>query len=266
MTTDKRTTLPADVLKQIEHWSTTYRDPILAMPPGLQEAIAGTYLLARGIDEIEDHPELDALTKNLLLNGVSMALQTRAIDARLRRLFAGYRSTLPEVTLRLADWCRLPPPEIAPRIVDTFAAMAAHMAVWARRGWQIHDVDDLDHYMFSAACVMGMLLCDLWAWHDGTQVNRTLMMGCARGVQAANILADRAVDRSRGVDFAPDGWGVPELAKYVRTELAVADRLYISLPERSPAHVWLTASITGARAALEAAGRSADISVEGARR
>ncbi len=225
-------------LSEARQWSTTYYRPLLAMPPGLQEAKVSFYLLFRGIDEIEDHPALAATVKDTVLTEVACALQTRNIAGRLDAAFAEHRDVLPDVSLRLADWCALAPPSIAPRILDAAIAMANRMAVWSRRGWRMRDVDDLDEYAFSVAGVVATLLGDMWAWHDGTQVDRGQMMSYARGCQAANILADLAVDRERGVDFLPEGWTVADLATYVHTELSLADRWMATLPDPGPARVW----------------------------
>ncbi|WP_431937756.1 squalene/phytoene synthase family protein [Nocardia grenadensis] len=238
-------------LDEVRRWSTTYHRPLSQMPPGLQEAKVSFYLLFRGIDEIEDHPELDASVKEMLLTDVACALQTRNIDGRLRIAFADHHDALPEVSLRLADWCELAPAFIAPRIVDAAIAMANRMAVWSTKEWRLHDVDDLDHYTFSVAGVVATLLCDMWAWHDGTQVDRSQMMSYARGVQAANILAGLAVDRERGIDFLPDGWAVTDLMSYAGTELALADRMVAALPTPGPAHTWCSRAMEVARAQLD---------------
>ncbi|PJN32306.1 phytoene/squalene synthase family protein [Streptomyces sp. CB02959] len=240
-----------EALTVLRRHSATYVEPVMAMPPRLHETMAATYLIMRGIDEIEDHPDLPPDVKDQLLTGVSCALQTRNIPGRLQAVFADHRDALPAVTLRLADWCALAPPEIAPRVLDAFTAMADRMAVWARRGWRIRDVDDFDHYVFSVAGVLGMLLCDLWAWYDGTRVDRSLMLGYARGIQGANILADLNTDRERGVDFLPAGWGAAELVDYVTTELTAADRMTLSLPDPGPARTWCTRPLAVAWAEVQ---------------
>lgn len=246
MTTDLNS-----ALDEVHRWSTTYYRPLSEMPPGLQEAKVAFYLLFRGIDEIEDHPELAASVKETLLTDVACALQTRNINARLRIAFAEHHDALPEVSLRLADWCELAPAFIAPRIVDAAVAMAHRMAVWSTKDWHLHDIDDLDHYTFSVAGVVATLLCDMWAWHDGTQVDRSQMMSYARGVQAANILAGLAVDRERGIDFLPDGWTVTDLMSYTGSELALADHMVAALPARAPAHVWCSRAMEVAWAQLD---------------
>ncbi|QDY77385.1 squalene/phytoene synthase family protein [Streptomyces qinzhouensis] len=243
--------LLTDALTELRRHSVTYVDPIMAMPPRLKEAKTAVYLLMRGIDEIEDHPFLDSAAKDQLLTDVACALQTRNTEARLKAAFADHHDFLPPVTLRLADWVALAPADIAPRIVDAFVAMADRMALWARRDWRIRDVDDFDHYVFSVSGVLATLLCDLWAWHDGTRVDRSLMMGYARGIQGANILADLQVDRERGVDFLPDGWTSAELSDYVLVELTLADKMFACLPDPGPARIWCTRPLQIAWAALQ---------------
>ncbi|MGW2184438.1 squalene/phytoene synthase family protein [Streptomyces sp. NPDC001719] len=242
--------LLTEALSTVRRHSVTYYEPVMAMPPGLHETMASVYLLMRGIDEIEDHTDLSTSVKDRLLTDVSCALQTRNTREQLRGVFAEHRACLPEVTLRLADWCQLAPPSIAARVIDGCAALAERLAVWARRDWRIRTVDDLDHYIFSASATLGTLLCDLWAWHDGTRADRSLMMGYARGVQGANILADQRADRDRGVSFLPQGWGVAELATYVRTELRVADQFFAALPSPGVGRDWCSRPLGNAWTAL----------------
>ncbi|MBO9998113.1 MAG: phytoene/squalene synthase family protein [Cyanobacteria bacterium SID2] len=222
-----------DALEVLKETSRTFYIPISLLPSALKEAVASAYLCMRAIDEIEDHSELENSTKAQLLRSISLSLQTGTGDPTSDRFGADWgdvRSKLPEVTLRVDEWAKLAPDSIAPRIWDATAAMADRMAMWAERNWTIRTVTDLDSYTFSVAGAVGLLLSDLWAWHDNTQTNRMEAIGFGRGLQTVNILRNAREDRSRGVDFFPDGWTTSDMQAYARRNLELADRYTRALP------------------------------------
>lgn len=176
----------------VRSYSTTWYEPVLSMPPGLNEATTSAYLCMRGIDEIEDHPTLDASSKATLLRGVSRLLQGRFTAGDFVALLHS-RSELPEVTQRLGEWAKLAPAAIAPRVLETFAAMAERMAEWVEAGFAVHTEADLNRYTYTVSGTLVLMLSDLWAWHDGTRTNRTYGVGYGRALQAVNILIDREV-------------------------------------------------------------------------
>ncbi|MBD2778023.1 squalene/phytoene synthase family protein [Iningainema tapete] len=222
-----------EALEILKETSRTFYIPIVRLPHGLQEAVTSAYLCFRAIDEIEDNPELDNLTKAKLLRAISLTLQAGS-DGFGVDVFSLALSTqenlLPEVTMRIREWTLLAPATIAPRIWDATAAMADRMAYWAENEWKIRDETDLDRYTFGVAGAVGLLLSDLWAWYDGTQTNRTLAIGFGRGLQAVNILRNHIEDLSRGVDFYPEGWSAENMQKYARRNLTLADAYINSLP------------------------------------
>jgi farnesyl-diphosphate farnesyltransferase len=227
--------LPQKALEALETTSRTFFVPISRLPAGLMEAVGSAYLCMRAIDEIEDHPTLDASTKQGLLRRISQALQSApACDGRDNG-WTDWQSPvpeteLPEVTRYLLDWIKLAPHNIAPRIQDATAAMADRMAGWVASNWSVHTEADLDQYTFSVAGSVGLLLSDLWAWYDGTQTDRQDAIGFGRGLQAVNILRNRAEDLLRGVDFFPDGWDEARMQAYARRNLQAADAYVASLP------------------------------------
>lgn len=241
----------ADAHAVIRRYSTTWYEPVVALPPRLNEAASCAYLLMRGIDEIEDHPQLDAGAKAALLRQVARILQTRYVPHDFRAAFDGRESVLPDVTLRLAEWVFLAPPDIAPRVVDTFSTMAARMADWVERDWRIRAARDLDEYTYAVAGTLVLLLSDLWSWFDGTRSDRTCGIAYGRALQAANILADRREDATRGVDFWPHDWTLAHMLDYVDAEFAGANRYVDMLPPASPARAFCEAPLRRARAAVE---------------
>ncbi|MDZ8189124.1 MAG: phytoene/squalene synthase family protein [Nostoc sp. ChiSLP02] len=246
--------LRTDALQILKETSRTFYIPISLLPPGLQEAVASAYLCMRAIDEIEDHPELDNLTKRKLLRTISLTLQAGVdgfpVDAFFAG-FSGYENSLEEVTLRIREWSLLAPETIAPRIWDATAAMADRMGYWAERNWKIYTESDLDRYTFGVAGAVGLLLSDLWTWYDGTQTNRTQAIGFGRGLQAVNILRNHTEDLRRGVDFFPQGWSAANMHEYARRNLMLAESYTKALPH-GPALDFCQIPLTLANGTLEA--------------
>ena len=242
-------------LLALEETSRTFFVPISRLPAGLMEAVGSAYLCLRAIDEIEDHPQLDGATKQGLLRRISQALQCApdhdSPDGWVDWQFPVPDTELPEVTRSLVEWIRLAPRSIAPRIQDATAAMAERMAGWVACNWAIHNQADLDHYTFSVAGAVGLLLSDLWAWYDGTQTDRQEAIGFGRGLQAVNILRNHAEDLQRGVDFYPAGWDSARLQDYARRNLYYAD-LYVNHLPPGPALDFCRMPLALAYATLDA--------------
>ena len=156
-----------DALRVLAETSRTFYIPVIRLPAGLLEAVGSAYLCLRAIDEVEDHPDLEAPVKAAILRHISRALLEAADGQKWERLsqgLAGYGDALPEVTLRLEEWLRLPPDSIAARVWDATAAMADRMARWVDAGFEVRGEADLDTYTFVVAGAVGLLLSDLWAW------------------------------------------------------------------------------------------------------
>jgi farnesyl-diphosphate farnesyltransferase len=220
---------PTDILRET---SRTFYLSIIKLPSGLREAVMSAYLTLRGIDEIEDHPRLGKPVKIQLLRNISFYCQELAAGRAdgLYTAIEAYLDDLPEVTRRLSEWIALAPRTIAPAIWEANASMALRMAYWVDRDWQIHTKTDLDDYTFSVAGAVGLLLSDLWNWYDGTTTHKGDAVGFGRGLQAVNILRNRAEDLARGVDFFPDGWNETEVRLYAIYNLSLADAYVGSLP------------------------------------
>ncbi|MEM0979026.1 MAG: phytoene/squalene synthase family protein [Cyanobacteria bacterium P01_H01_bin.58] len=234
--------------------SRTFYIPISLLPSTLQEAVASAYLCMRAIDQIEDHPGLDYTVKAKLLRQISLNLQGGTESSKVNDFVVGlhgFEDHLEEVSLRIGEWALLAPDSIAPRIWDATAAMADRMAYWAERNWMIHTEAELNQYTFSVAGAVGLMLSDLWAWHDGTQTSRTEAIGFGRGLQCVNILRNHGEDLERGVDFYPDGWTSDDMHRYARRNLALADAYTAALP-KGPALRFCKIPLALAHATLDA--------------
>ena len=226
--------LTEDALQILESTSRTFYIPISRLPAMLLAAVGSGYLCMRAIDEIEDHPDLESKSKELLLRSISRTLQSAGNSLRNEDFLVTdplFRERLPEVTVRLGDWVRLAPSTIAARIWDATAAMADRMASWVASNWAIQTEADLDSYTFGVAGAVGLMLSDIWAWYDGTRTDRFNAIGFGRGLQSVNILRNREADQARGVDFFPCGWDTTCMQAYARRNLAFADAYMQALPE-----------------------------------
>ena len=218
----------SDLHRVLKETSRTFFIPISRLPERLQETIGAAYLCMRAIDEIEDHPTLDNQAKASILRKLSWALQAQLAsddpesNATLEAIFLPYRKILPEVTLRISDWLAHSPQDIAPRIWDATIAMADRMAYWVENNWQIRTEADLNSYTFSVAGAVGLLICDIWTWFDGSQVDRLSAIYFGRGLQSVNILRNRQEDNQRGVNFYPSDWTDEQMFAYARKNMEQA--------------------------------------------
>ena len=210
----------------LKETSRTFYIPITYLSKGLQEAVASAYLCMRAIDEIEDHPELPAKDKSHLLLSIHQILQKPFNEDTLIDLLQPYQSTLPKVTLKLSDWIKVCPSGIDKKMLEATATMAKGMAKWVQKDWVINSEEDLDDYTYYVAGLVGVMLSDIWKWHDGTETDQRLAIAFGRGLQAVNILRNYKEDETRGVSFFPEGWELEDMFAYARRNLELAD-LYI---------------------------------------
>ena len=222
----------SDLLRVLRETSRTFFIPIIRLPIKLQEAIGAAYLCMRAIDEIEDHPSLDNQAKASILHGLSWALQAQLASddpvngSLLKAVFLPYTRILPEVSLRISDWLSHVPAGIAPRVWEATIAMADRMAYWAENNWRIKTEADLNSYTFSVAGAVGLLICDIWTWFDGSQVDRLAAIHFGRGLQSVNILRNRDEDNRRGVSFFPSGWSEKQMFRLCAQEYRTGKSRY----------------------------------------
>lgn len=226
-----------EAFRILEKTSRTFFIPISYLTDGLKEAVAAAYLCMRAIDEIEDHPNLSPKVKHDLLMETSKLLKSKHLDRKmLTSLYKPYQSKLPEVTLRLADWLKICPQPLQTRVTEATSTMAQGMAGWVTKDWQIKTEQDLDDYTYYVAGLVGVMLSDIWEWHDETKTDRDLAIAFGRGLQSVNILRNRSEDKDRGVNFFPEGWGEQEMFDYARRNLSLGDTYIESLNPGSILH------------------------------
>ncbi|MCM3164930.1 squalene/phytoene synthase family protein [Metabacillus litoralis] len=227
--------LQKEAMEVLKATSRTFYIPITFLKKDLKDAVAVAYLAMRAIDEIEDHQELSNDVKHDLLMEVSqLLLEENFNNQKYNEVVSPYKDVLPEVTLRLADWLSLTPTGAKSRVQAATSEMAMGMAKWSKAGWDIKTREDLDDYTYYVAGLVGVMLSDLWQWHDGIETDRDLAIGYGRGLQAVNILRNQHEDMDeRGVSFVPDGWNQNELFSYANENLAMANEYIKSINKRT---------------------------------
>lgn len=224
--------LQKESMAMLKETSRTFFIPISFLEPPLKKTVASAYLCMRAIDEIEDHPDLADDVKQKLLLATSHLLKTGFDRGQYENLVSPYAHTLPAVTLRLADWISVCPPEIVETVKNYTAIMAEGMAKWVEKKWIITTKEDLDDYTYYVAGLVGVLLSDLWRWHDGTETDPELAIGFGRGLQAVNMLRNYDEDLERGVTFVPDGWNRDDMFTYANENLAQANQYVKSIKNK----------------------------------
>ncbi len=255
--------IQTEIMRVLKETSRTFAIPVAFLPHKLKDTISIAYLCMRALDEIEDHVSLENKVKASILRKTSQNLQAYSYSnsvigkGDLNSVFAPYKSLLPEVTLRLEEWLANTPNVIAPRLVDATSCIADRMAFWAEINWLIESESDLNSYTFSVAGAVGLLICDIWAWFDGSQLDRFNAVNFGRGLQAVNMLRNRDEDLQRKVDFFPVGWSKGEMATYARKHLESVKAEVKSIPENAY-HQFVRIPLHLAEATLAAieAGRS----------
>lgn len=226
-------TLHKEAMHMLKQTSRTFYVPISLLGATLKRTVGSAYLCMRAVDEIEDHETMDAETKQGLLRATSDLLKSGFDRKAYEQLVKPYAEILPEVTLRLSDWLDFCPDDIVAKVKESTGVMAAGMADWTEKNWQVKTQEDLDDYTYYVAGLVGVMLSDIWEWYDGTETDRKLAIGYGRGLQAVNMLRNQQEDAERGVKFFPDGWGTKEMFTYAEGSLALADEYMKDIQTRN---------------------------------
>ncbi|WP_067479344.1 squalene/phytoene synthase family protein [Actinomadura hibisca] len=216
----------ADADRVLRETSRTFSIPISQLPDGLRETVTSAYLMMRAIDEVEDGLAFEPHDRTRVLLHIARTLQG-ALGRATVEFDTAMLAPGPEVTRRIAEWAALAPAAVAPHIWEATSGMAYRMADWTASAHTIETESDLDAYTFSVAGAVGLLLSNLWAWHDATLTSTVHAIGFGRGLQSVNMLVNRADDLERGVDFYPRGWDYVDMRSYAGRHLALGD-IYLS--------------------------------------
>ena len=248
--------LKLDAVEMLRRTSRTFYLSIVGLPSGIREAVMSSYLSLRALDEIEDHARLQKQAKIDLLCDISECLQSHDFNVprRVPMLLKAYGDELPEVTSRMDEWLNLAAKSVRPHILEATSVMARRMAYWVGSEWRINTKHDLDRYTFTVAGAVGVLLSQLWLWYDGTPSRRADAIRYGRGLQAVNILRNRAEDCARGVDFFPKGWAEEDFRVYAKANLSRGDDYVQGFP-LGPARRFCQGPQALAYATLEALSR-----------
>ncbi|AMQ06654.1 MULTISPECIES: squalene/phytoene synthase family protein [Sporosarcina] len=225
--------LQKEAMHVLKLTSRTFYIPIKLLNPTLRKTVGSAYLCMRAIDEIEDHEDLEAETKQHLLRSTSKLLQTDFDDVAYQQLLKPYENLLPEVTLRLGDWLSVCPESIIDKVKESTSIMADGMARWVEKDWVVKTKEDLDEYTYYVAGLVGIMLSDIWELYDGTITDRDLAIGYGRGLQAVNMLRNQDEDADRGVRFIPDGWDRNDMFAYATANLNKADEYIESIDTKN---------------------------------
>lgn len=237
-------------MTMLQKTSRTFYIPISRLGLGVKEAVTSAYLCMRAIDEIEDHEEIADSLKIELLLGLHEAFKSSDVIDRTQKLLSPYKDVLPAVTMQLDEWALLCPPSVNHVIFRYTSMMAKEMAEWVEHQFVIRTEADLDRYTYSVAGMVGEMLSEIWFWHDGTKSDSVKAVAFGRGLQAVNILRNKAEDAERGVNFFPEGWGQKEMLQYTRRNLKLADA-YVKELKTGPAVAFCKIPLTLAHATVK---------------
>eukprot|EP01017_Pseudomicrothorax_dubius_P009790 TRINITY_DN133_c0_g1_i1.p1 TRINITY_DN133_c0_g1~~TRINITY_DN133_c0_g1_i1.p1 ORF type:complete len:288 (+),score=44.88 TRINITY_DN133_c0_g1_i1:184-1047(+) len=209
---------------------------IMELPPGLKEITMAAYLCNRGVDEIEDHPNLPKAVKIGLLHNVSHAYRAGTDSVKpIEFTFKGkdYSKVLPEATTRISEWAMLPSKDFAPSVWEISDAVTLRMAYWVSRNWKIRSEADLDVYTYDVIGCYGNLHADAFSFYENIKLDRRQLIQILRGLSSVNMIKDQNEDAERGVSLFPEGWTRNDMRDYAYSKL-LNGKLYLnSIPRHS---------------------------------
>ncbi len=200
----------------LQNVSRTFALTIPVLPNLLSQQVGISYLLCRACDTIEDDPKLLSTDK--------ISLMSQFIDVLFKRIdchiwvnelvnkLTFLNSYEKEVFLDLADIIETLysyTPEIRSVILKGVWIMSDGMSKY-QKVTCIETQNDLDHYCYSVAGVVGELLSNLFSInsnysHDIKNKLSILSVSFGEGLQLTNICKDIWDDASRGVCWLPIG-------------------------------------------------------------
>lgn len=203
--------------RHLQEVSRTFALTIPLFPRLLADCVANAYLLCRIADTVEDDPLCEPEQKRAwladfarfcarqftpesdLLNLTARGCRLVERGAKPAELELFHK--LPEVVRRTLSY-----PAPYPSILSRGVAILSYGMSQSISSPQIRDLDDVDHYCYAVAGVVGETLACLFAAFE-PRIDRerllNLSVSFGEGLQLTNILKDRFTDRLRGASFLP---------------------------------------------------------------
>ncbi len=218
----------------LQRVSRTFALTIPLLPPDLEDWVGNSYLLCRITDTIEDAVNLDDDLKKehmgkfarFLSSPIGLEQWTDEICDLVRSSSNEFENELmrdiPQVVARYYSY----PAAVQAILRRTVTIMAKGMSQIER--WKkIDSLDEVDHYCYSVAGVVGELLVSLFAEHCpamkktlASQLPYSVCFGEA--LQLTNILKDVWDDLKRGVTWLPIKNDDPDRDKKVQEYISIA--------------------------------------------
>ena len=209
-----------DFSSQQEHLknvSRTFALTIPMLPDALVDYISNAYLLCRIADTVEDDPKAAVDKKISWLKSFSLfckegfndemellKLHKQAVDlvhdGAVEKEF-DLISDMPAVVKRTLTY-----PVKIKNILSRGVSILSLGMSRSLEGTEIKDLNDVDHYCYYVAGVVGELLAALFYEHNHDIDRKELMalsVSFGEGLQLTNILKDRLVDKERDACFLP---------------------------------------------------------------
>lgn len=219
--------------RQMEHLqkvSRTFALTIPLLPPQLTDWVGNAYLLCRIADTIEDDAVMNNEDKARELEAfVSYLSAPLKIEEWANSIYEKLKDTakpteadliaeIPQVLGRYYSYT----PEVRKILRHGVVIMCKGMSQFDR--WlHIDSLDEVDHYCYSVAGVVGEILAALFAEYSATiKPSLPQMMPLAvsfgEGLQLTNILKDVWDDSERGIRWLPlnPDWDEAQRAKFTR--------------------------------------------------
>lgn len=258
----------------LERTSRTFALAIPLLPDPLDRSVTVSYLLFRIADTFEDatvlwprERRLEALADfEQLLASPQVERANVLADAWLDgppTEHQGYLELLEHTPLVVADLVNMPA-GVGEVMARHTRRTASGMADFVRRSAEVgeielEDLDDLKHYCYTVAGIVGELLTDLFLLElpqleASAPALRERASAFGEGLQLVNILKDSAEDRREGRVFLPAAVARSEVFGLARTDLERAAE-YCRLLQREGAPRGVTAftasPVALARASLD---------------
>jgi farnesyl-diphosphate farnesyltransferase len=217
---------PAFARQWLKRVSRTFALNIRVLPAPLENAVRLAYLFCRIADTVEDDRVLPASERISLLEQFQACFQADGPDMAAVHTF---RDSLPahwedsteddqflswHCEPVFAQYAKLDAGARSPidsRVIEMCVGMAKYAALRGEDGWfTLDSVEDLRDYCYFVAGLVGLLLCDLFAWHEpsisGKRLERlrSKAVGFGLALQYVNIARDIPADHSRQTVFVPD--------------------------------------------------------------